>query len=85
VSAGAGARLKRLHEAIEPQTERYWRLYASAILGNLHLSVGEHESIVAALREGNARRLDAALEANWKNGLERLAGVMEMFGERGSL
>lgn len=84
VSVGAGARLKRLHEAIEPQTERYWRLYASAILGNLHLSVAEHEAIIAALREGNAARLDAVLEANWKNGLERLAGVMEMFGERGS-
>jgi DNA-binding GntR family transcriptional regulator len=84
VSAAAGPRLKRLHDAIEPQTERYWRLYASAILGNLHLSVAEHEAIIAALRAGDAVRLDAALEANWKNGLERLAGVMEIFGERGS-
>jgi DNA-binding GntR family transcriptional regulator len=83
VNAGAGPRLKRLHEAIEPQTERYWRLYASSILGNLHLSVAEHEAIVAALRAGDAARLDAALEANWKNGLERLAGVIEIFGERG--
>jgi len=84
VSAGAGPRLKRLHEAIEPQTERYWRLYASSILGNLHLSVAEHEAIVAALRDGDAARLDHALESNWKNGLGRLAGVIEMFGERGS-
>jgi DNA-binding GntR family transcriptional regulator len=84
VSAAAGPRLKRLHDAIEPQTERYWRLYASAILGNLHLSVAEHEAIIAALRAGDAVSLDAALEANWKNGLERLAGVMEIFGERGS-
>jgi DNA-binding GntR family transcriptional regulator len=84
VSAAAGPRLKRLHDAIEPQTERYWRLYASAILGNLHLSVAEHEAIIAALRAGDAASLDAALEANWKNGLERLAGVMEIFGERGS-
>jgi DNA-binding GntR family transcriptional regulator len=84
VSAAAGPRLKRLHEAIEPQTERYWRLYAGSILGNLHLSVAEHEVIVAALRAGNAARLDAALEANWMNGLARLASVMEIFGERGN-
>lgn len=84
VSAGAGPRLKRLHEAIEPQTERYWRLYASSILGNLHLSVAEHEEIIAALRLGDDGRLDAALETNWSNGLRRLAGVMEIFGERGN-
>ncbi|MGB6691842.1 MAG: GntR family transcriptional regulator [Terracidiphilus sp.] len=84
VSAGAGPRLKRLHEAIEPQTERYWRLYASSILGNLHLSVAEHEEIIAALRLGDAARLDAALETNWSNGLQRLAGVIEIFGERGN-
>jgi DNA-binding GntR family transcriptional regulator len=84
VSAGAGPRLKRLHEAIEPQAERYWRLYASAIFGNLHLSVAEHEAVITALRAGDAARLEGALEANWKNGLERLAGVMQMFGERGS-
>ncbi len=84
VNAGAGPRLKRLHEAIEPQTERYWRIYASSILGNLHLSVAEHEAIIAALRDGDSQRLDEALETNWKNGLNRLAGVIEMFGERGS-
>lgn len=84
VSAGAGPRLKRLHEAIEPQTERYWRLYSGAILGNLHLSVAEHDAIIAAIRAGEAARLDHAIETNWKNGLERLAGVMEMFGERGN-
>jgi DNA-binding GntR family transcriptional regulator len=26
VSAGSGPRLNALHQAIEPQTERYWRL-----------------------------------------------------------
>jgi len=84
VSAGAGPRLKRLHQAIEPQTERYWRLYASSILGDLHLSVAEHEAIISALRAGDAERLEAALYINWENGLRRLAGVIEVFGERGS-
>ena len=84
VSAGAGPRLKRLHQAIEPQAERYWRLYASSILGNLHVSVAEHEAVVAALRAGDAAELERALQVNWENGLQRLAGVIEIFGERGS-
>jgi DNA-binding GntR family transcriptional regulator len=84
VSAGAGPRLKRLHQAIEPQAERYWRLYASSILGDLYLSVAEHEAIIAALRAGDAARLEQALQVNWENGLKRLAGVIEIFGERGS-
>jgi DNA-binding GntR family transcriptional regulator len=84
VAAGAGPRLKRLHQAIEPQTERYWRIYASSILSDLHLSVTEHKAIVEALRAGDAEGLEDALRVNWENGLRRLAGVIEMFGERGS-
>jgi DNA-binding GntR family transcriptional regulator len=84
VTAGAGPRMKRLHDAIEPQAERYWRLYSSAILSNLQLSVAEHEAIIEALRAGDAAHLDVALETNWKNGLDRLAGVIEAFGERGN-
>ncbi|HZU10718.1 MAG TPA: GntR family transcriptional regulator, partial [Pseudacidobacterium sp.] len=38
VEAGAGPRLLALHKAIEPQTERYWRLYASSIIHDLHRS-----------------------------------------------
>src|SRR6266567_1995171 len=41
VDSGAGTRLKTLHQAIEPQTERYWRLYASSIINELHVSVTE--------------------------------------------
>lgn len=84
VDAGAGARLKTLHKAIEPQTERYWRLYASSILHELNLSVAEHEEIIAALVDGDPDRLECALTANWENGCERLAGVIDIFGERGS-
>ena len=43
VHTGAGPRLLTLHGAIEPQAERYWRLYASSIIKDLHLSVEEHE------------------------------------------
>ncbi len=84
MDAGAGTRLKTLHQAIEPQTERYWRLYASSIINELHVSVTEHEEIVAALVAGDPDRLERALTANWENGCKRLASVIDVFGERGS-
>jgi DNA-binding GntR family transcriptional regulator len=84
VAAGSGPRLSALHQAVEPQTERYWRLYASAIINELHVSVTEHEEIIAALVEGNSDRLDRALCLNWENGCKRLACVIDIFGERGS-
>ncbi len=84
VHAGAGPRLTVLHRAIEPQAERYWRLYASSILHDLHLSITEHEAIIKAVSAGDARQLEQALQANWDNGCDRLGKVIDVFGERGS-
>jgi DNA-binding GntR family transcriptional regulator len=84
VGAGAGPRLQTLHQAIEPQTERYWRLYSSSIINELHVSVDEHTAIIDALLAGDADRLEQALSANWVKGCERLAAVIDIFGERGS-
>jgi DNA-binding GntR family transcriptional regulator len=84
VESGAGPRLKSLHKTIEPQVERYWRLYASSIIGNLQLSIDEHNEIIGALVAGDADRVEHALQANWENGWERLGHVIDVFGERGS-
>jgi DNA-binding GntR family transcriptional regulator len=84
VAAGSGPRLKAMHRAVEPQTERYWRLYASSIISELHVSVAEHKEIIAALLAGNADQLERTLSINWENGCKRLANVIDMFGERGS-
>jgi DNA-binding GntR family transcriptional regulator len=84
VDAGSGQRLQTLHRAIEPQTERYWRLYASSITHQLSFSVKEHEAIIAALEAADADRLEKALRDNWEIGCERLATVIDAFGERGS-
>lgn len=81
VSVGAGPRLRRLHQAIEPQAERYWRLYANAIVDHLDQSVAEHEAIIAGVAEGDADRLEHELRTNWENGCQRLARVMGMFGD----
>jgi DNA-binding GntR family transcriptional regulator len=84
VESGAGPRLLALHKAIEPQAERYWRLYASSIINDLHLSVAEHEEIINAIDAGDADRTEFGLQMNWRNGAERLAHVIDLFGERGS-
>jgi DNA-binding GntR family transcriptional regulator len=84
VNEGAGPRLLLLHKAIEPQAERYWRLYASSILQDLHLCVEEHEGIIRALAAGDADQLERALQLNWTHGCERLGRVIDVFGERGS-
>lgn len=84
VKFGAGPRLTTLHGGIEPQTERYWRLYASSIIKDLHISVEEHKEIIRAVEEEDANAVDAGLKLNWLKGAERLGHVIDIFGERGS-
>jgi DNA-binding GntR family transcriptional regulator len=84
VDAGAGPRLRALYSAIKPQTERYWRLYASSILDQLGLSVSEHVLIIESIASGNAEAAERAVQANWQNGAERLSQVIATLGERGS-
>lgn len=84
VKAGAGARLSTLHNAIEPQTERYWRLYASSIIRDLLTSVKEHEGIIEGIVAGDMNTVERRLQNNWQKGSERLGHVIDIFGERGS-
>jgi DNA-binding GntR family transcriptional regulator len=84
VEASAGPRLLALHDAIKPQTERYWRLYASAIVERLGTSVAEHDQIISAIEEGNGEAAERAFELNWQNGWERLCRVIDTLGEHGS-
>lgn len=84
VESGAGPRLHNLHKMIEPQVERYWRLYASSIIGNLQYSIDEHNEIINALIAGDANLMERSLQINWEKGRERLGKVIDIFGERGS-
>ena len=84
VKAGAGGRVSTLHGAIEPQAERYWRLYASSIMKDLHTSVKEHQSIVDGILAADPAKTEKHLQMNWQKGAERLGHVIDMFGERGS-
>jgi DNA-binding GntR family transcriptional regulator len=84
VEASAGPRLLELHRSTQPQAERYWRLYASAILDELGTSVKEHNEIIRAISEGDADAAERGIQLNWENGAERLARVIDNIGERGS-
>jgi DNA-binding GntR family transcriptional regulator len=84
VEASAGRRLLTLHNAIRPQTERYWRLYASAIVDQLGTSVAEHAQIIQAIQAGDGEAAERGVEVNWRNGAERLSKVIDSLGERGS-
>jgi DNA-binding GntR family transcriptional regulator len=80
----SGPRLSAWHKAIEPQAERYWRLYSSSIISDLQLSIAEHNDIIRALADGDPDRVEQGLQTNWSNGCKRLARVIDVFGERGS-
>ncbi|MBW4027414.1 GntR family transcriptional regulator [Acidipila rosea] len=84
VESGAGPRLRAWHQTIEPQVERYWRLYASSIVHNLQLSINEHNDIISALADGDADRVERSLQTNWEKGCERVGHIIDVFGERGS-
>jgi len=84
IAAGAGQRLAALHNSMRPQMERYWRLYASSIISELHESVSEHSDIIRAIRKGDGAAVEKALDRNWSSGFERISRLIEIFGERGS-
>ncbi len=84
VKAGGGVRVSTLHDAIEPQAERYWRLYASSIIKDLHTSVKEHDAIIQGIVASDPSAVEKRLQANWQKGAERLGHVIDIFGERGS-
>jgi len=84
VDAAAGPRLRALRTSIRPQTDRYVRVYVTAMSGDIGVSVEEHERIIRAVAAGDAARAQKAIEDNWRNAASRLASVIETLGERGS-
>lgn len=79
-----GPRLLALHRSIKPQIERYTRLYVSALVDELPMSVKEHELIVKAIASGDALAAQRSVETNWRNAAGRLSRVIAHLGERGS-
>jgi DNA-binding GntR family transcriptional regulator len=81
--AGAGPRLRALHHAVKPQSERYVRLYISSLIEEIDRSVRDHQAVADAIEAGDPLGAKEAVLSNWRNAGERLAQVIEKLGERG--
>jgi DNA-binding GntR family transcriptional regulator len=84
VEAGAGPRLLALHDSFKPQSERYGRIYSSALIDEIATSVEEHEAVVRGIEEGAGDAAEQAMRRNWGNASERLSRVIDTLGEQGS-
>jgi DNA-binding GntR family transcriptional regulator len=84
VDAGGGPRLRALHDAIKPQSERYIRLYVSALVDEIDKSVAEHQRVIEAIAGGDAPGAEHAVQANWQAAVDRLSSVIDSLGERGA-
>jgi DNA-binding GntR family transcriptional regulator len=83
VEAGAGPRLRALHESFKPQSERYGRIYSSALIDEMSTSVDEHEEVVRGIEAGDGDAAERAMRRNWLNASERLSRVIVTLGEQG--
>jgi len=84
VEGGGGPRIRALHDAIKPQSERYIRLYISALVDEIGTSVGEHDATIRSIETGEPDRAQTAVRTNWRNAADRLAQVIVHLGERGA-
>ena len=84
VEAGAGARLRSLHDAVKPQAERYIRMYIALLLDTVATAGTEHDAIVDAIRTGNAAAAQRAVQTNWRHASDRLVRAIEVMGEQGN-
>lgn len=84
VEAGAGPRLLSLHDSFKPQSERYGRIYSSALIDEIGTSVREHDAVIRGIEAGDGEAAEEAMRLNWSNASARLAVVIDSLGERGS-
>jgi DNA-binding GntR family transcriptional regulator len=84
VEAGAGSRLRSLHDAVKPQAERYIRMYIALLLDTVPTAGSEHDAIVDAIRTGNATAAQRAVQTNWRHAADRLVRAIEVMGEQGN-
>jgi DNA-binding GntR family transcriptional regulator len=77
-----GPETEALLQTIRPHLDRYEWFYAPLIGPDFTATHIEHAAIIDALRAGNARQLELAVKANWENGANRLAPVIEEHDSR---
>jgi DNA-binding GntR family transcriptional regulator len=77
-------RLLTLHAAIKPQSDRYRRIYGSALVPVAAEAAAEQGAVVDAIRAGDAAGAERLARANWTNAAERMCTIIRRVGERGS-
>jgi DNA-binding GntR family transcriptional regulator len=84
VEAAARGRLLSELNALQPQVERYERVYTGALALEFSESLEEHTLIAAAIGSGDADEAERCVINNWRRGTERYVKIIQNFGERGS-
>jgi DNA-binding GntR family transcriptional regulator len=82
--AAAGPRLASELDVLQPQAERYQRVYTSAIVQASDEAAREHAAIVEAIRAGDQDATERAVARNWRASAERYGQVVTILGERGN-
>ena len=82
--AAAGPRLLSELDVLQPQAERYQRVYTSAIVQASDEAAREHAAIVEAIRAGDQDGAERAVTCNWRASAERYGQVVTILGERGN-
>jgi len=82
--AVSGRRLSSELKALQPQVERYERVYTAAMVTDFDDALREHDDIIAAIATGDPDAAERCAIANWRRGSERYGRVVQDIGERGS-
>ena len=69
---------------LQPQAERYERVYTGAVVYAFDEAACEHDDIVAAIRAGDAEAAERAVARNWRGCADRYRQVVTILGERGN-
>jgi DNA-binding GntR family transcriptional regulator len=81
----AGPRLRLLLDGLRPHLDRYEYFYGPLHRSGFEATFEEHDAIIAAVESGRADAAERAVRANWFNGGDRLAKIVEREGEAGFL
>ena len=81
----AGPRLRLLLDELRPHLDRYEYFYGPLHRSGFEATFEEHDAIIAAVESGRADDAERAVRANWFNGADRLAKIVEREGEAGFL
>ncbi len=79
-----GPRLLAELEVLQPQAERYERVYAGAVVHAFDEASREHAAIVDALRAGDSDGAESAVQRHWRASAARYRQVVTILGERGN-